>query len=355
MARFLEKQEGKFGKDPGDLTFIGKQRLEVPIIEVFDYSQNHFEKVTFQNLDELSKLKDSDSVSWINIDGLHDIELMQKIGQIFDLHPLLLEDIMNTSQRPKFEEFDNCIFIVLKMLWLIKDSDSVENEHTSFVVGKNFLISFQEGLPGDVFNPIRDRLQRATTKVRNRRPDYLAYALLDVIIDNYIIIIERFGERIELLEGKLSSNPNEELLQEINNYKTEINFLRKTIRPVRELAVSFEKSDSEIIEDENRPYIKSLVDHVAHSAEAIETYQIMLNDQLNVYQTKQSNKLNEILRVLTVFSVIFIPLTFIAGVYGTNFEHFPELEFQYGYYVFWAAMIFTALVMVYFFKRRKWL
>jgi magnesium transporter len=157
------------------------------------------------------------------------------------------------------------------------------------------------------------------------------------------------------LEGKLSSNPNEDLLQEINNYKTEINFLRKTIRPVRELAVSFEKSDSEIIEDDNRPYIKSLVDHVAHSAEAIETYQIMLNDQMNVYQTKQSNKLNEILRVLTVFSVIFIPLTFIAGVYGTNFEHFPELEFKYGYYVFWGAMILTALVMVYFFKRRKWL
>jgi len=355
MARFLEKQDSKFGKDPGDLTFIGKQRLEKPIIEVYDYSPDHIEQIEFKSIEELGKLRRPDSVTWINIDGLHDIELVQQIGQTFNLHPLLLEDILNTTQRPKFEEFTNCLFVVVKMLWLTKDSDSLENEHTSFVIGDNFLISFQEGLPGDVFNPIRERLQRASTKLRNRKADYLAYALLDVIIDNYIIIIERFGERIEMLEDRLNKDPNEDLLQEINNYKTEINFLRKTIRPVRELAVSFEKSDSEIIDDQSRPYIKSLVDHVAHSAEAIETYQIMLNDQMNVYQTKQSNKLNEILRILTVFSVIFIPLTFIAGVYGTNFEHFPELEFRYGYFVFWGVLIFTAIIMVAYFKRKKWL
>lgn len=355
MARFIENQEGKYGKAPGDLTFIGKQRLDTPAIEVFDYSPSHVKEIKFESLDEVKQSISSNSVTWINVDGLHDIDLIQKIGQLFDLHPLLLEDIMNTTQRPKFQEFSNCLFVVVKMLWQNEDSDAIEIEHTSFVIGENYLISFQEGLPGDVFNPIRERLQRATTKLRNRRPDYLAYALLDVIIDNYILIIERFGERIELLEHRLSNESGEDLLEEINGYKTEINFLRKTIRPVRELSSWFEKSDSEIIEDSTRPYIKSLVDHVAHSTEAIETYQIMLNDQMNTYQTKQSNKLNEILRILTIYSVIFIPLTFIAGVYGTNFEYLPELELKYGYFIFWGVLIFTAIVMVFYFKRKKWL
>ena len=356
MARFIKKQDGNKGHSPEALTFIGARRLDEPVIEVFDYKQNQLRQMDPADVHQLEAFKNVDCVSWINIDGLHDVEFIKKVGEIFDLHLLLLEDILDTSQRANFEEFDNCLFIVLKMLSCPKGQDQIEVEHISLVVSENYLLSFQEGITGDVFNPIRERMSRPTSKIRTNGTHYLAYSLLDVIIDNYIDIIERFGEKIEKLERKLMENQSStEILQEINNYKIEINFLRKTIRPVRELAILFAKSDSELIDETMRPYLKNLVDHTSHATESIETYQIMLNDQLNIYQTSISNKLNEILRVLTVFSVIFIPLTFIAGVYGTNFEYLPELKMKYAYPMFWALMVTIVGIMLYLFKRKKWL
>lgn len=355
MARFLENRDDTLGKAPGELIFVGSQKLEIPIIEVTDYSQDHFEKIDVEHVNDIPDLKSKDSVSWINIDGIHQPSLINAIGEKFDLHALILEDILNTSQRPKFEEFENCIFLVLKMFNYNFETKNVDIEHISIVVGKTFLITFQEGVSGDVFNPVRERLKRRTTKTRARKSDYLAYCLIDVIVDNYISIIERFGERIEELEHELTRNPSPELLNQINSYKMEINFLRKTIRPVRELAQHFEKSESDIIEDRTTPYLKDLVDHTAHATEAIETYQIMLNDQLNIYHTSISNKLNDTIRVLTIFSVVFIPLTFIAGVYGTNFVHFPELQHPYAYPIFWGSMVIVAGFMLLFFKRKGWL
>jgi magnesium transporter len=351
MARFIEKDK-RLWEGPD---FDTAERVDGSILEVFNYTPESFNKVGSNPLKQIQQLKDTDAILWVNIDGMEDVELIQKIGDHFDLHPLVMEDIFNTSQRPKFEEFDNCFFIAMKMLSCEDAMDEVQVEHISFVAGKNYLISFQEGVAGDVFNPIRDRLSRSNTKIRTRGTDYLVYSLLDAIVDNYIEIIERFGERIERLERKLSIDPTGDQIQEINAYKMEINFLRKTIRPVRELALRFLKSESEFIEERTEPYLKSLVDHTTHAIEAIETYQIMLNDQLNIYQTSISNKLNEILRVLTVFSVIFIPLTFVAGVYGTNFEYFPELGYKYSYPLFWLGMIALAGGMLYYFRRKKWL
>lgn len=330
------------------------QKNEV-ILEAFDYSQDHFKQIDFSSIDKLNALKNPSTTSWINVDGLEDKELLRCIYELFELHPLLLEEIQDVSQRPNFEEFDDYIFITVKMLSCDPTTDKILTEHLSIVVGKYYLITFQEGLAGDVFNPIRERLSRAKSKLRMNGTDYLTYAILDVIIDNYIMIIERFGERIELLERKFRRNQTDNILDDIYEYKMEINFLRKTIRPVRELAVLLEKSESEIIDDKTVPYLKSLVDHMAHATEAIETYQIMLNDQLYIYQTRISNKLNDILRVLTVFSVVFIPLTFIAGVYGTNFDYLPELHFKYSYGIFWGILITTATSMLYYFKRKGWL
>ncbi len=355
MPKILETQENKKGKPPGDLTFVGSKQLDRPTVEVFDYSENQIESLEIDHLKELSYLKDSKSVSWVNIEGLHDVGFIQELGEIFDLHPLLLEDTLNTTQRPKFEEFDDYFFIAVKMLTYNDHSDEIEMEHTSFVVAKNYVITIQEGRPGDVFKPIRERLQRSTSKIRSRGTDYLAYSLLDVIVDNYISIIEGFGEKIERLEEKLIDDDGTDVSEEINRYKKEINFLRKTVRPTRELAAMFWKCESDIIDERTVPYLNDLIDNIAHASESIETYQIMLNDQLHILQTQISNRLNEILRVLTVFSVVFIPLTFIAGVYGTNFKYFPELEFQYAYPVFWGILITTAGLMLLYFKRKRWL
>ena len=355
MARIIGKVEDAKGKAPGDLVFIGSQHLEKITIDIIQFDQNNLDSKSISGIEELEEVGNSKKTSWINIDGVHDSEMITKVGQLFDLHILLLEDVMNTTQRPKFEEFDNCFFLVLKMLSLRKGSNEIEVEHISIVVGKNHLITFQEGMEGDVFAPIRERLSRTTSKVRNRKSDYLAYAIIDIIVDNYISIIESLGNQIENLERKLIENPSPELLNEVNKFKIEINFLRNTIRPVRELVIQFEKSESEIIDDSTTPFLKDLVDHMVHATESIDTYQIMMTDQMNFYQTRVSNKLNEIIRVLTIFSVVFIPLTFIAGVYGTNFEYFPELKYKYSYPIFWALLIFLAGAMLIYFRRKKWL
>lgn len=354
MTGFSTDSTGKLGKAPGSLVFVGEQKEEEAAIEVIAYNPRNTVRHEEVSPDELPTFKDSESTSWINLSGIHDLDIIEKVGEAFDLHVLLQEDIVNTYQRPKYEEFEKHIFLVLKMLQYNKEKKRIEDEQLCLVVGDGYLLSFQE-TKRDVFDPIRERLIRPTTKIRYRKSDYLAYALMDAVADNYIFIIEQFGERIENLEEELIAGPKPGLLETIYTHKREINFLRKTIRPVRELAIEYEKAESDLLEDQTVPYVKDLVDHVTYAAEAIETYQVMLNDLLNLYQTGVDNRLNEIVRVLTVFSVIFIPLTFIAGIYGTNFKYFPELEYRYAYPAFWMLLVVVAVVMVIYFRRKKWL
>ena len=243
MARIIGKTQDAHGKAPGDLVFIGSQHLDKIAIDLIEFDQNEVLKRTIEDLQDLIPSKSSAKISWINIEGLHDTDIITKIGQIFDLHVLLLEDVVNTTQRPKFEEFDDCFFLVLKMLSHKKGTKEIEVEHISIVVGENYLITFQEGLEGDVFIPIRERLTRSSSKVRNRKSDYLAYAIIDVIVDNYIAIVESLGDEIETLERSLIENPSPDLLNELNKFKIEINYLRNIIRPVRELTIQFEKSE----------------------------------------------------------------------------------------------------------------
>ena len=354
MARFFRKRDESLWKAPGSLIFIGTKKMEKPFLDLIHFNSDEISRIENPDFADLKTCFSSDNVSWLNVNGIHDTDLIQKLGEYFELHVLLQEDILNSTQRSKFEEYENQLFFVLKMLKYDPELKQIQSEQLSIVIGDNYILSFQE-VTGDVFEPIRDRLFRPTTKIRTRKSDYLAYALMDAVVDNYIYIIEQYGEKIESLERKLITKPDQNLIKDINYYKMELNFLRKTIRPVRELIVKYAKSESRLIENRTFPYLKDLVDHITHAFEAIETYQDMLKDQLETYQTNVSNRLNDIIRVLTIFSVIFIPVTFVAGVYGTNFEYFPELTYPYAYPVFWGVLISIAITMLVYFRYKKWI
>ncbi len=354
MARFITNNSDHAGRAPGTLIFVGDRKVDQPALEALEFDADTAHVIKEIGVDQMIKVRDSKHISWLDITGLHDTSLIKTAGEVFGLHLLIQEDILNTGQRPKCEEYDNCIFLVLKMLRMDKSTGHINAEQLSLVVGQNYLLSFQEEHE-DVFDAVRDRLLRPTTKIRQRKSDYLAYALMDAVVDKYILIIEQFGDKIEQLEQELISSAKPSHLEKIYNYKREINFLRKTVRPVRELVMEYKSAESDLIEERTLSYIKDLEDHIMHATEAIETYQVMLNDQLNLYQSMVNNRLNDILRVLTIFSVVFIPLTFLAGIYGMNFEYLPELKYRYGYPIFWIVLVGITAIMLSYFKRKRWL
>lgn len=354
MSRFIKKRDASKGLAPGSLVFIGSKKVDNVRIRVIDYDNSKLNEDALQDVSEGKDYLETNTVSWINIDGVHDDKVIQKVGDLFELHPLLLEDIMNTGQRPKFEEFDNCLFIVSKMLRYDKEKKRVVSEQLSMVIGKNFLLTFQEQ-PGDVFEPVRDRIRKQKGRIRGTGIDYLAYALLDTVVDNYISIIERLGEKIEDIEDEVLIDPQQSSVEKITSYKSEMNYLRKTIRPLKDAIMQLLRVDSDFIKNDTLQFLKDLFDLITHATEIIDTYREMLSDQLNIYNSSMSNKMNEIMKVLTIFAAIFIPLTFIAGIYGTNFEYLPELHFKYSYFIFWGVMIVVAVTLLIFFKRKKWL
>jgi len=354
MARFFKKRDENKGLAPGSLVFIGNKKMEHIRIRVIDYDKSKLNETQIDDISKGKEFKETKTVTWINIDGLHELTLMQEIGDIFDLHPLLLEDILNTGQRPKLEEFDNCLFLVLKMLRYDKEKQVILAEQLSMVLGSTYLLTFQEQ-PGDVFEPVRERIRKQKGRIRGTGIDYLAYALLDTVVDNYISIIERLGEQIEDIEEDVLTNPKPAVMDKINTFKREMNYLRKSIRPLREAIIQLLKLDSELIKENTIPFLKDLLDLITQATEAIDTYREMLSDQLNIYNSSISNRMNDIMKVLTIFAAIFIPLTFIAGIYGTNFEYVPELHFKYSYFIFWGVMISVAIAMLAFFKRKDWI
>lgn len=354
MARFLKKKTAALGEVPGEIVFIGEQKVEEATIWVIDYDHDNLNEKQLRDIMEGAPYKETGTVTWININGLHDTELIRKIGRGFDLHTLALEDIANTGQRPKMEEYDDCLFFALKMMCYDEAANTVNSEQLSMVLGKTFLLTFQER-PGDVFDPVRERIRKQKGRIRRVGIDYLVYALLDTIVDNYICIIERIGENIEDIEEVILDNPTSEVLNRINTYKREMNYLRKTVRPAREFILQLSRLDSDFFADHTRPFLKDLLDLATQAVEVIDTYRDILSDHLNIYNTKISNRLNEIMKVLTIFSAIFIPLTFIAGIYGTNFDNLPELHYKYAYFVMLGVMLAVALVMLRFFKRRGWI
>jgi len=355
MPRFVKRVSKKIGLSPGTLVHIGKKKIEKVRIRIIDYDEARLQEKEAKTIEECFPFKDLPTVTWVNIDGLHDIEVMEKIGKHFGLHPLVLEDILNTDQRPKIEDFDDYIFVVLKMLYFDEDQEEVRAEQISIILGSNFVLSFQERV-GDIFNPLRERIRNAKGRVRKMGPDYLAYALMDAIVDNYFTVLEKLGEKIEGMEEELVTNPTPETLQTIHNLKREMILLRKSVWPLREVVSRLERGESKLIKDSTGIYLRDVYDHTIQVIDTIETFRDMLSGMLDIYLSSISNRMNQVMKVLTIIATIFIPLTFVAGIYGMNFEYMPELKWHWFYpWAFWLVMIGVAGVMLVYFRRKKWL
>ncbi len=355
MPRFVRKTARRTaGLTPGTLVHIGEKRTEKVRVSIIDYDETQFEEKEVQTCEECFPYKDTPTVTWINVDGIHDMEVVEKIGKHFGLHPLLLEDIVNTEQRPKLEDFGSHIFVVLKMLSFSKESNELEAEQVSLVFGSNFVLSFQERV-GDILDPLRERIRRAKGRVRKAGADYLAYALIDSIVDGYFAILEQLGESIEDTEQELSAHPTVETLQSVRAFKKEMIYLRKSIWPLREAVSWLTRGESSLVHESTFIYLRDVYDHTIQIIDTIETYRDILSGMLDMYLSSMSNRMNEVMKVLTIFASIFIPLTFIAGIYGMNFRFMPELEWPLGYFAALGFMAAIAVSLVVYFRRRRWL
>ena len=353
LSKQLKKEKKEIGIGPDALYFRGQKRLDTILLKIVDFDENNLEETEVKTIQEVLKYQHTKTVTWFNVDGLHNEKIMEEIAKGFNLDTLILANVMDTLSRPKVIEQPNCILISIKMLQQNEQTSTISVENLSLIVTENVLISFQE-TKGDVFEPIRTRIRTQKKRIRNSGTDYLAFALLDIVVDNYIFIISEFGDKIEDLEETLISNPNQNTINEINAYKKELNFLRKNINPAKEMILALSKLDSDLIEESSDVHFKELLDNITHAVEATDNYREILSDQLNIYHTTMSTKLNDIMKFLTIFSVIFIPLTFIAGVYGTNFDVLPELHFKYSYFIMLGVMILVAAGMLLYFKRKNW-
>ena len=353
MPKFFKRVSKKTGLPPGTVVHIGDKRIEKAKIDIIDYDEAQFQEKAAKKAEECFPFKDTETVTWINISGIHDVEIIKKIGKEFKLHPLVLEDIVNTGQRPKYEDFDDHIFVVLKMLYYDDKSDEIKTEQMSLVFGSNFVISFQE-LEGDVFHPIRERIRNSKGRIRKAGADYLAYALLDAVVDGYFIILEKIGERIEGIEEELVKNPTPETLKIIHDLKREMIFLRRSVWPLREVISVLERGESSIIHEKTQIYLRDVYDHTIQVIDTIETFRDMVSGMLDIYLSSVSNRMNQVMKILTMIATIFIPLSFIAGIYGMNFKYMPELEWKPGYFIALGLMFVIGLSMFIHFKRKKW-
>jgi magnesium transporter len=354
MPKLIKKRSEKAGLPPGSLVHIGEKKAETPKITVMDYDETHFQEKEIKTIEECFLFKDKPTVTWINIDGLHQVEILEKLGECYGLHPLVLEDILNTDQRPKMEDYGEYLYIVLRMLNYNDKSSEIESEQISLVLGPNFVFSFQER-EGDTFNPIRDRIRNSKGRIRKMGADHLAYTLLDSIIDNYFIILEKLGEKIESLEEEVVTRPTPETLQTIHHLKREMIFLRKGVWPLREVISGLERGESSLIKESTRIYLRDVYDHTIQTIDTIETYRDMVSGMLDIYLSSISNRLNAVMKVLTIIATIFMPLTFLAGIYGMNFKYMPELEWRWGYPAVWFAVVLISVSMLIYFRKKRWL
>lgn len=354
MARFIKDKRSAIGGTPGVPIFIGTQKTEEITAQVIEYTPTDLLEVKPTEAVAIPAKEFPQSVHWINVNGLHNTETIKKIGIQFGIHPLVIEDLVNTGQRPKFEEYDSYLFMVLKMMHIEPESGNVVNEQLSIIWSNDFVLTFQER-PGDVFDPVRNRIRESKGRIRKQGNDYLVYALVDSVVDSYHSIIERMGDEIENIENKIFEKFDKSILNEINYYKREMNYLRKTIRPIADAIMKLNKSESSFLCADVHLFNRDLLDLVIQGRDIIDTYRDMLSDDLDIYNSEVSNRMNEIMKILTIFSAVFIPLTFIAGIYGTNFEYLPELKYRYSYFIFWGVMVCITSLMILFFKRKKWL
>ncbi|MGB6606912.1 MAG: magnesium/cobalt transporter CorA [Atribacterota bacterium] len=354
MSKLVKKKSKKVGLPPGSIVHIGNKRAEKTKITIVDYNEEQFQEKEVKTVKECCPYKEKPTITWINIDGVHEVKIIEELGKIYNFHPLILEDIVDTDQRPKIKDFGDYIFIILKMHYYDKENNEIKIEQVSLIFGKNYVISFQER-EGDVFDSIRERIRNNIGRIRKARADYLIYALMDAIIDNYFTILEKLGEETEDLEAKVIKDPVPANLQIIYKLKSELIFLRKSVWPLREVISILEKGESVLIDKSTNIYLRDIYGHTIQVMDTVETLRDVISGTLDVYLSSVSNKMNEIMKVLTIIATIFIPLTFIAGVYGMNFQYMPELKWVWAYPLILSVMLIIGIVMVIFFKRRKWM
>ena len=353
MARFLKDRTKSKGAAPGSLIFIGKQKMTKNSIQVIQYTSEGLKEFFPETLENIANIVSNDHMTWINISGLQNTKLIADMGKAFDVSSLFLEDILNTDQRPRFSEESAHLYIIAKSFYFGKEDGIVHMEQLSFIVGSHYLITIQE-TDTDYFRDVKKRLYDGKTRIRSFGTDYLCYALLDTLVDSYIINLEILGAAIEE-RGRTILEADAKVVEDLYHYKTELSYIRKNVRPFKEVTTRFINCDSPLVNQNTYTYLHDLDDLVVQAQEAIEIYYSMVSDQINLYQTNIGNRQNDVMKVLTIFSTIFIPLTFIAGIYGMNFEYIPELKHHYAYFILWGIMVVITITMLLYFKRKKWL
>jgi magnesium transporter len=353
----LGKRYSTPGTEPGTLRPIESPRTDKVRMTVIDYTRDHFEEKAIASVEELIPYRDSSSVTWINIEGLTDIPLLEALGREFDIHPLTLEDILNCGQRPKLEDYGSYHFVVMKSLRLA-EGDVLEMEQISFILAEHFVITLQE-IPGDSFEAVRERLRKGKGQIRAAGPDYLAYALIDALVDEFFPVLETYGERLEALEDTVIKQATPDTLNEIHQIKRQLLIVRRAAFPEREVINALQRDGHELIREETRVFLRDCYDHTIQVIDMIETYRDLAGGLLEVYLSSVSNRMNEVMKVLTIISTIFIPLNFIAGIYGMNFDtrhplNMPELGWAYGYPAVLCVMLTVAVSLVFYFRRKGW-
>ncbi len=359
-------QRQRVGLPPGAVVFTGHEKTAPVTLSVLNYAEDYVHEATDVSIDTALQQRDAPGPSWINIDGIHDVAIVQALGDHFGLHPLIQEAIVHTGQRPKLEVYDDHVYIVLKMLSLSSpgdlDSDDdpaayapqLQAEQVSLVVGANWLLCFHED-PGDVFDPVRERIRSRLGRVRKVGTDYLAYALVDVIIDHYFIVLEHLGNRIEALEDDVLAGAATGTQEKINAVRRDLVTMRRMTWPVREILSQMERLESDVWSEETRPFVRDAYDHAVQVLDLVESLRDVVGGLTDLYMTSLSNRMNEIMKVLTIIGTIFIPLTFVAGIYGMNFDYMPELRIWWMYPTMWAVMIATAGGLLLYFRRNDWI
>ncbi len=354
MAKLHKERSVKSGLPPGTLVHIGEKSAREITIVVMDYNEAGCKEKRIKAVQECSYRTDASHISWIDVEGLHETEIIQQVGSCRGLHPLVMEDIVNTSQRPKLEDFGDYLYIVLKLLWLGPKGEIV-TQQVSLILGANYVISFREGAPGDVFGPVRERLKNDKGLIRGLGADYLVYCLMDAIIDGYFKVLEEVEERIEAIEDSVLSNPRPETARRVHQMKRDMILLRKSVWPLREVISALQRRDSKLVTERVTLYLRDLYDHTIQVIDTIEASRDMLTGMLDIYLSSISNRMNEVMKFLTIIGTIFIPLTFIAGVYGMNFRNMPELHWRWGYYGVLGLMFAVVFFLIGYFRRKKWL
>ena len=344
----------KAGMPPGTLVHIGEKKTDSILLSIISYDEKVVEEKALSKVEDSFIYKERPSITWINIDGLHDIDIIAKIGNEFNLHPLIMEDILHTNQRPKMDDFESYLFVVLRILYYNKAENEIISEQLSLILWKNIVISFQESTR-DIFDPVKERIRKDKGRIRKMGADFLLYALIDTVVDNYLIVLENINERVEELEEQLINNPEPGTLEDIHNFKRELIFLKKSLWPLRDLIGTLVRGESGLIQAKTTIFFKDVYDHTIHMIDTVETYRDLVSGMMEVFLTSVSNRMNEVMKILTVIATVFIPLTFIAGVYGMNFNNMPELTWKYGYFIIWIIMFLIGVFMFVWFKKKKFL